>query len=111
MINSNKNTVRIFGCGGMGTNCISALESSRKASVTGFANYQLCYVDTSKSNMFKKNLNEEDVFVFNDVDGSGKIRKENHKVIAENTKAILQKFKPTTFNIVVSSASGGKQVI
>lgn len=111
MINSNKNTVRIYGCGGMGTNCIHALESSRKASVTGFANYELCYIDTSKSNMFKKNLKEDDVFVFNDVDGSGKIRRENHKVIAENTKAILQKFKPTTFNIVVSSASGGSGAI
>ena len=107
MINSNKNTVRIFGCGGMATNAIHSLESSRKAAVTGFANYELCYIDTSKSNMFKKNLNVDDVFVFNDIDGSGKIRKENHKVIAENAKAILQKFKPTTFNIVVSSASGG----
>jgi hypothetical protein len=57
--------------------------------------------------MAKKNLSAEDIYVFNDVDGSGKIRRENHKIIAENTKAILQKFKPTTFNIVVSSASGG----
>lgn len=111
MINSNKNTVRIYACGGCATNVASTLESSRKTSVTGFSKYELCYVDTSKSNMFKKNLNEEDVFVFNDVDGSGKIRKENHKVIAENTKAILQKFKPETFNIVVSSASGGSGAI
>lgn len=106
MINT-KNTVRVYAAGGVGVNVASALESSKGASAIGFSNYQLCYVDTSKSNMTKKNLNPDDIFVFSDVDGSGKIRKENHKVIAENTKAILQKFKPTTFNIVVSSASGG----
>lgn len=110
MINT-KNTVRVYGTGGVGVNVASALESSKGASAVGFSNYQLCYVDTSKSNMVKKNLNPDDIFVFSDVDGSGKIRKENHKVIAENTKAILQKFKPTTFNIVVSSASGGSGAV
>lgn len=110
-MSSTKNTVRIFGCGGLGVNAIAALESSKKANVVGFSNYDLCYVDTSRSNMAKKKLSEDDIFVFSDVDGSGKIRRENHKIIADNTKAILQKFKPATFNIVVSSASGGSGAI
>ncbi len=107
MSNEQKNTVVLYGCGGVGINIVSILEGSRNTNVVGLSNYQSCYIDTSKSNMFKKNLNMEDVYTFTDTDGSGKIRKENHKVISENTKAILQKFKPTTFNIVIHSASGG----
>jgi hypothetical protein len=107
MSNEQKNTVRLYACGGVGINVLSILENARKQSVVGLSNYESCYIDTSKSNMFKKNLNADDIYTFTDTDGSGKIRKENHKVISENTKAILQKFKPTTFNIVIHSGSGG----
>jgi hypothetical protein len=107
MSNAQKNTVNIIGCGGVGVNCTSLLEPARNSDVVGFAKYNLCYVDTSKSNMIRKKLNADDVFLFEDMDGSGKIRKENHKAIAANTKAILQKFKPTDFNIVIHSAAGG----
>lgn len=107
MTNATKNIVNIFGCGGNGVNVVSMLEPARNADVMGFAKYNLCYVDTSKSNMTRKKLNSDDIFLFEDMDGSGKIRKENHKAIAANTKAVLQKFKPTTFNIVVHNAGGG----
>lgn len=111
MTNATKNVVNIYGVGGSGVNCVSALEPARGKEVTGFAKYNLCYIDTSKSNMIRKKLNTEDIFLFEDMDGSGKIRKENHKAIAANTKAVLQKFKPTEFNIVVHSGGGGKQAI
>lgn len=111
MTNATKNIVNIYGCGGVGVNISSALEPARGKDILGFAKYNLCYVDTSKSNMIRKKINADDVFLFEDIDGSGKIRKENHKAIAANTKAILQKFKPTEFNIVVHSAAGGKQAI
>ena len=107
MTNATKNIVNIYGCGGVGVNISSALEPARGKDILGFAKYNLCYVDTSKSNMIRKKINADDVFLFEDIDGSGKIRKENHKAIAANTKAILQKFKPTEFNIVVHSAAGG----
>lgn len=106
-----KNVVNIIGCGGCGYNVASLLEPARAKDVVGFAKYNLCYIDTSKSNMIRKKINMDDVYLFEDMDGSGKIRKENHKVISANTKAVLQKFKPTAFNIVVHSAAGGKQAI
>lgn len=111
MTNPTKNTVNIYGCGGTGINLANLLEPARNKEVLGFAKYNLCYVDTSKSNMIRKKLNADEVFLFEDMDGSGKIRKENHKAISANTKAVLQKFKPTEFNIVVSSASGGSGAI
>lgn len=107
MTNATKNIVNIYGCGGVGCNITSLLEPARNKDVLGFAKYNLCYVDTSKSNLIRKKINMEDVFLFEDMDGSGKIRKENHKAISANTKAILQKFKPTEFNIIVHSAAGG----
>lgn len=107
MSNTQKNTVNVIGAGGVGLNVVNMLEPARDSDIVGFAKYKLCYVDTSKSNMIRKKLNADDVFLFEDMDGSGKIRKENHKAIAANTKAILQKFKPTEFNIVVHSAGGG----
>lgn len=107
MTNATKNIVNIYGVGGSGVNCVSALEPARGKEVTGFAKYTLCYIDTSKSNMIRKKLNAQDIFLFEDMDGSGKIRKENHKAISANTKAVLQKFKPTEFNIVVHSGGGG----
>jgi hypothetical protein len=107
MTTTQKNTINVIGCGGVGLNIVNMLEPARNSEITGFAKYKLCYVDTSKSNMIRKKINPDDVFLFEDMDGSGKIRKENHTAIAANTKAILQKFKPTDFNIVVHSASGG----
>jgi hypothetical protein len=107
MSNTQKNTVRIYGCGGVGCNISNLFEPARNSETVGFAKYELCYIDTSKSNMLRKKLNPEDVYVYNDMDGSGKIRKENHKAIAANAKAVLQQFKPKNFNIVVHSASGG----
>jgi len=107
MSNTQKNTVRIYSAGGCGVNISHLLEPARNSEMVGFAKYELCYIDTSKSNMLRKKLNDEDVYIFDDMDGSGKIRKENYKAIAANTKAVLQKFKPQTFNIVVHSASGG----
>lgn len=111
MTNATKNIVNVYGLGGTGLNICSLLEPARGKDVVGFAKYNLCYVDTSKSNMIRKKLNADDIFLFEDMDGSGKIRKENHKAISANTKAVLQKFKPTEFNIVVSSASGGSGAI
>jgi hypothetical protein len=107
MSDNQKNKVRIYGCGGVGLNIVSMVPSMHKSALGGFAESILSYVDTSKSNMIRKDLNPEEVYIFADMDGSGKIRRENHRAILANTKVVLQQFQPTTFNIVVHSAGGG----
>jgi hypothetical protein len=52
-------------------------------------------------------VSPEYCFLFQDVDGSGKIRRENHEIIRDTTRKILQQFQPQDINIVISSASGG----
>jgi hypothetical protein len=109
MTNANlpANQVMIYACGGAATNIISELECVRGKPDAGFASMIPCYIDTSRSNLRNKQIAEENIFVFEGVDGSGKLRISNYEDIAKNALAILQRFKPTAFNIVVHSASGG----
>lgn len=99
-------SLKLFACGGAGINIASHFESFRGKQDSGFANIDICYVDTSRSNL-KSNLDEESVYILDGVDGSGKVRAENHKQIAECALDILQKHKPSDINIVISSGSGG----
>lgn len=104
MTSVNKGTIRLYGAGGAGINCISVFNDVKP--LQGCANILTSYIDTSRSNL-KHDFREEDCFIFKDKDGSGKIRKENHKDISDSIKKILLEQKPGDFNIVVSSASGG----
>lgn len=103
---SDKNKVAIYCTGGAGIN-IGNLLSQAPLSNQGFATPQLYYIDTSDSNLRRTKIDMEQVFLFENVDGSGKVRAENHAVISKNILKIIQSFPPTTFNIIVCSASGG----
>ena len=100
------NTVSIYGCGGMGVNLVSELQAI-SAPDAGFAAMATCFIDTSRSNLLAKKVHEDQVFLFEGIDGSGKVRAMNYEDISKNALAILQKFKPSALNIVVHSASGG----
>lgn len=100
-------SVTVYSCAGTGINIVSELESARKEPTPGFANLNACYIDTSKSNLMNKNLPEEAIYLFDGIDGSGKVRSTNYEEIAKNVKSILLKFKPSDFNVVVHSGSGG----
>lgn len=100
-------TVTVYSCGGGGTNIVAELEAARAEQPTGFAQLQPCYIDTSRSNLINKQLPEESVYLFENADGSGKVRASNYEEIAKNCKSILLKFKPSAFNLVVHTASGG----
>lgn len=100
-----KNTIRIYGCGGCGSNIVRLLENLHQ--IEGFAKSEICYIDTSRSNMRDNSIDASKVYIFEGVDGSGKVRAENHEVISKNIPKIMDKFKPSTFNILVTSASGG----
>ncbi len=99
-----RNNVSIFACGGCGINIVGTLPDSTsdaKAIATCYA------IDTSKSNLHDSKFSSDNLYLFEGIDGSGKVRSENHEVIAKNTLQILQKFQPGAFNIVVHSGGGG----
>lgn len=98
--------IRLYGCGGFGINIVKTFESAAGTIELGHATPFPAYIDTSKSNL-DSNLNPEHVFILDDVDGSGKVRRENHEILGKNVKNILQQHKPQDFNVVVFSASGG----
>lgn len=107
MNNTLPNTVQIYSAGGAGSNVISELVKSIHGPTFGFATMSPCYIDTSRSNLGGKNIDPELMYLFEGIDGSGKVRSMNYELISKNVKSILQKFKPRQFNIVIHSASGG----
>lgn len=105
-----KPNIAIYAVGGCGVNNVKFLEQKLKGdqSPDPIASwFDVYYVDTSVSNMRTVSLNPDQVYLFENVDGSGGERGENYAEIKKLTPSILQKFKPHTFNIVVSSAGGG----
>ncbi len=78
----------------------------------GFAELQVVFVDTSRSN-FPKDLPEEAYYLVKSlgdatIDGSGKIRATNYKAASLAVPDILHQFKPGDLSVVVHSSSGGK---
>ena len=98
------NSVSVYGFGGMGCNAVKNLPIDLPV---GYGQIKPYYVDTSTSNLRNLDVELENIFLFEGIDGSGKVRAENHEIIAKNTLAILQQCKPETFSIVIHSASGG----
>lgn len=96
--------VRLYGCGGLGTNVVK--DYIGRKTTPGFATPLVSFVDTSRSNLSGIE-DESSIFVLENTDGSGKVRKENHAQISAAVKQILLKQTPEDFNIVVFSASGG----
>jgi hypothetical protein len=101
-----KGIIRIFACGGAGINIASQLEKFRNNEEVGVAKLEISYIDTSRSNL-STNVPEGAVYLLKDLDGSGKIRKENYQQIAAHTRDILQRHEPLDLSVVISSASGG----
>ncbi|EKD22628.1 MAG: hypothetical protein ACD_84C00032G0002 [uncultured bacterium] len=103
---SAKGRIRIYASGGCGVNVASTLEKYRGHQETAFAEIDVVYIDTSRSNL-KAHIDHANCYLIEGVDGSGKLRTENHIEINDRVRAILQQFKPADLNIVISSAGGG----
>lgn len=109
--------VCVYAAGGCGVNIVKQFGAARALAESapkagGFHSwFETVYIDTSNSNMRTASLDQEKVFLFDGIDGSGGERAENHAIISQSIPAILQRFKPHTFNIVVNSASGGSGAI
>lgn len=95
--------VRVYACGGGGINIGKEyLTDGHSADV---ADIQVAFIDTSDSNLDDRLV--DNCWLFKDLDGSGKIRSANDKVIAKAVPDILRKFTPGDLNIVIFTASGG----
>jgi hypothetical protein len=97
--------LRIFCCGGGGINIGSKFPANLPARM-GIATIKTTFIDTSRTNL-SDDTNPEDCYVLEGVDGSGKVRKENHEQIAKEIPRILVKHQPGDFNIVAFTAAGG----
>lgn len=100
--------INLYGIGGAGSNVVSHFTKYAGEKLVGYAELETYFVDTSRSNLSDK-IPSEKVYLVDGLDGSGKKRDSNYTVLAERAKEILQQFKPTDINIIVHSASGGKQ--
>jgi hypothetical protein len=106
MMEKVKGRIKVYCCGGAGMNIGGMLEKHRNQSEVAFADLEIEYIDTSKSNL-RQHIDQSHCYLMENLDGSGKLRTENHAEINDRVKAILQQFKPADFNIVLHSAAGG----
>lgn len=102
-----RGSVRVYACGGCGSNIGSQLESYRTNHHPAIAALDIAYIDTSRSNLKHLNVDEERTFLFQGRDGSGGIRKENANEISAKVAPILEQFPPADLSIVIHSMSGG----
>lgn len=101
-----KGQIRFYGASGCGINLALPYASSK--SLDGYADIHTCFIDTSLSNLPSDgSMKEDQTFIFEGIDGSGKVRSTNYHEISKNIKAMVLKFPPMDLNIVAFSASGG----
>ena len=107
-----KGRIRLFNCGGIGTNIAKVFESDRNKTLPGFGYVEAVYIDTSDSDL-DGTIPREMVYLLDKsitgevIDGSGKIPLENSEEIANVIKEVLSAFPPLDFTIINSSLSGG----
>lgn len=106
MSDTPKGKVKLYACGGGGTNIGYLFEKYRTSEDVGFAQIDVTYIDTSRSNLHQ-DIDPKSVYLLDGTDGSGSIRSENAQPISERIRDVLQKHPPGDLNIVLSTAAGG----
>ena len=96
----------VYACGGCGVNLLTPFVKNLGKAEPGFAEIHPVFIDTSRSNL-TGNYPEDNLFLIDGLDGSGKKRDANYKIINEKAPEVLHRFKPTPFNVVIHSTSGG----
>lgn len=71
-----------------------------------FAALKTYFIDTSRSNLDKR-IDDDQLYIIDELDGSGKKRDRNYGTMSEKANEILHKFRPAKINIVLHSTSGG----
>ena len=103
---STSKTINVYGCGGCGINIVSTFLRHNGKKEFGFAEFKTFFLDTSRANHVAEN-DAATTYLIEGLDGSGKKRDSNYRIISEKAKEMLHRFKPGDINIVVHSASGG----
>lgn len=98
--------LKLFAAGGAGCNVASQMLKYANKQNHGFAEIDVVFIDTSKSNI-DSNIPEAQTYLVDGLDGSGKLRASNYQALNECSKEILHMFKPGDVNVILSSASGG----
>jgi hypothetical protein len=101
-----KGRVTLIALGGAGINNGIELEKQRNLNEKSFANLDIIYIDTSRSNLSNA-IDPQYCYLIDGLDGSGKVRAENHEIIAQHIPVILQRFDMGDVVIVMHSLSGG----
>lgn len=104
-------TIVVYACGGTGVNIGNMIEQqvALKTGVedkTKFAKVIVNYIDTSEANIKYKSISSN-IYLYNDVDGSGSDRRKNNIEIADSVRDILIKHPPGDLSIVINSTAGG----
>jgi len=95
------NAIKLYACGGAGLNVAAHFDKQK-----GNNDIQPVFIDTSRSNITER-ISEDKTYLIEGLDGSGKVRSENHIQIGECILDILQTHRVGDLNIVLSSGSGG----
>ncbi len=102
-----KGRVVCYMAGGTSINISKVLaEQFKKLDMAPAAQVDVVLIDTSDSNLVNGGSNN--IYLLKGVDGSGKLRAENHPAISRAALKILETHPPGDLNIVVSSLGGGK---
>lgn len=102
---NNASKLTMYLCGGLGLNVAKEL-SKFLSQEKGFADSNIVCIDTSRSNLDFKDDDCVDLYLLHGLDGGGKIRKDNINAITSTALDILQKHKPSCYNIIINSAGG-----
>lgn len=98
--------MKIFAAGGAGCNVAARFLKFQNKDNQGFSNIECVFIDTSKSNL-NPNIPASQVYLVDNLDGSGKLRASNYQVLNECSRDILLQHKPADVNIILSSGGGG----
>lgn len=103
---SDRPSIKIYACGGTGINLGYGL--AQYDDDPSLAQVSLTYIDTSRSDVRNKSINEDNFYHIKGADdGSGKRRDTNYEAIKRAVPSILEMFPPYDLNIIICSASGG----
>jgi len=101
-----KGKIKLYACGGGGINIGAMLQSHITKDAVGFGELEVVFIDTSRSNL-EQAIDQKARYLIEGLDGSGKVRSENHQEISQHIRDILQTHKPGEVNLVLSTAAGG----
>ena len=104
MSNTKKSMV-VYACGGAGTAIAAQVAASSKPQ-SGFCDMAFRYIDTSRADL-SSTIKQEDVHLFEGMDGSGSLRATNYPDIERRIPEIMHKFPAGDVNIVIHSGAGG----